>query len=158
MTPSAPRAESWIARLKGMLGLGVSDGAGARGEREAEAFLRDERAFTTITRNWRNPKDRREEIDLVMRDGEVLVFVEVKARAAGALVSGYHAVNSSKKKIMRRACAAYLRALADKPRTFRFDIVEVTLLANALQSDRKPSEPSVRHYENVALFPKQFQV
>lgn len=138
-----------FSQLKELFGLGSPGDAGARGEAEAATFLRRESGCTVVARNWRNPQDRREEIDLVMRDGETLVFVEVKTRADGALVSGYHAVNRRKKSVLRRAAAAYLRSLPRPPTTFRFDIVEVTFSASG--------SPEVRHYANVALFPKQFQ-
>jgi putative endonuclease len=123
--------------------------AGAAGERAAAEFLRRERGFVVVARNWRSPRDRRDELDLVCRDGEVLVFVEVKTRAARALVPGYDAINARKKKALRRACATYLRALgAAQPRTFRFDVVEVATHAG--------DPPEVRHFENVPLFPKNF--
>jgi len=138
-----------LRRLKELFGLGSPDDAGARGEAGAATFLRRELGFSLVARNWRNPQDRREEIDLVMRDGAVLVFVEVKTRADGALVSGYHAVNRRKKSVLRRAAAAYLRSLPRPPATFRFDIVEVAFAPGGA--------PEVRHYANVALFPKQFQ-
>lgn len=141
-----------FSRLKKLLlGGGTPSPAGVAGERAAAEFLRHERSFTIVARNWRSPRDRRDEIDLVCRDGEVLVFVEVKTRAAGALVPGYYAVNARKKKVLRRACTVYLRALPDKtrPRTFRFDVVEV-----ATRADGGP--PEVRHFENVPLFPKSF--
>jgi putative endonuclease len=80
----------------------------------------------------------------------VLVFVEVKTRAAQARVQGYHAINARKKKALRRACATYLRALgAAQPRTFRFDVVEVATPAGG-------GAPEVRHFGNVPLFPKNF--
>ena len=123
--------------------------AGAAGEEAATRFLR-RLGLAVVTRNWRNPRDEREEIDLVCRDGEALVFVEVKARAAAALVPGYYAVNQRKKKVLRRACAAYLRALHPPPATFRFDVVEV-----ATFGDARP--PEVRHFENVPLFSKHFR-
>ena len=75
--------------------------------------------------NWRNPRDRREELDLVMLDRGILVFVEVKARAAGALVPGYYAVDRRKRRVLRRAVQAYVAALRDKPHAVRFDVVEV---------------------------------
>jgi putative endonuclease len=124
--------------------------AGARGEQAAADFLRDRHGFTVVTRNWHSPRDQRDEIDLVCRDGEVLVFIEVKARAAGALVPGFHAVDERKKRVLRRAVHAYLTALPSPPRTFRFDVAEVTL------SDRLP--PQVLHYENVPLFPPGYHV
>src|SRR6478736_1823184 len=124
--------------------------AGARGEQAAADFLQARQGFVIVTRNWRSPRDQRDEIDLVCRDGEVLVFVEVKARAEGALVSGFEAVDERKKRALRRAVHAYLAALASSPRTFRFDVAEVTL------SGRLPAQ--VMHFENVPLFPKGYHV
>ena len=123
---------------------------GARGEQAAADFLKSRQGFAIVTRNWRSPRDQRDEIDLVCRDGDVLVFVEVKARAEGALVAGYHAVDERKKRALRRAVHAYLAGLTPPPRTFRFDVAEVTL------SGRLPSQ--VRHFENVPLFPKGYYV
>lgn len=122
--------------------------AGARGESAAADFLQKRHGFSIVTRNWRSPRDRRDEIDLVARDGEVLVFVEVKARSVDALVPGYHAVDERKKRALRRAVHSYLSALSAPPRTFRFDVVEVGL------SDRLP--PQCMHFENVPLFPKSY--
>lgn len=124
--------------------------AGARGEQAAADFLSARHGFSIVTRNWRSPRDHRDEIDLVCRDGDVLVFVEVKARAEGALVSGFDAVNARKKRALRRAVHAYLGALNPSPRTFRFDVAEVTL------SDRLPAQ--VHHFANVPLFPKGYYV
>lgn len=121
---------------------------GEQGERAAAVFLQ-RRGYAVIARNWRNPADRRDEIDLVCKDGDVLVFVEVKTRAAHALVSGYHAVDKRKKAVVRRAAAAYLRRLRPPPHTFRFDIVEVSIGGDA--------DSEVRHYENIELFSKHFR-
>lgn len=123
--------------------------AGEQGERRAAEWLHRKLGYTIVARNWRNPRDRREEIDLVCRDGDVLVFVEVKARAAGALVPGYYAVNERKKRVMRRAIQAYLRGLSPKPRTFRFDVVEIEL------ADGR--EPAVLHFANIPLFSKHYR-
>lgn len=118
---------------------------GEDGERLAAAWLQRERGFRIVARNWRSPRDRREEIDLVARDGEVLVFVEVKARAAGALVSGYHAVDARKREVLRRAVTAYLAGLRIKPVTVRFDIVEVALPIAGGAAE-------VRHFASIPLF------
>jgi putative endonuclease len=124
--------------------------AGAEGERMAACFLRKKNRYKIVARNWRSPRDRRDEIDLVCRDGDVLVFVEVKTRAADSLVSGYHAVDQAKKRVMLRACSAYLRALGSVGQlvTYRFDVVEVS------RASIKGDAPVVRHFENVPLFPK----
>ncbi len=145
----------WLLEL--LIPRSLRPNIGGRGEQRAADWLRGERGFGIVARNWRNPRDRREEIDLVCRDGEVLVFVEVKTRAAGALVSGFHAVDRRKKRVLRRAIAAYLRRLREKPRTFRFDVVEVTSAPNGAGPDEAPPPPEVRHFENVPLFSKHFR-
>ncbi len=122
--------------------------AGARGEQAAAEYLKARQGYAIVTRNWRSPRDRRDEIDLVCRDGDVLVFVEVKARSEGAMVSGYQAIDERKKRALRRAVHAYLGGLEAPPRTFRFDVAEVTL------SGRLPSQ--VLHFENVPLFPQGY--
>lgn len=130
--------------------LAPSAADGARGEQAAANFLKSRHGYSVVVRNWRNPRDRRDEIDLVCLDREVLVFVEVKARAEGALVSGYQAIDERKKRALCRAVHAYLGQLKSPPRSFRFDVVDVTL------SVRLP--PQVLHYENVPLFPKGYYV
>lgn len=130
--------------------LGTSNAAtGAHGEKLAARFLRKHHGFRILARNWRSPRDRRDEIDLVCLDRGVLVFVEVKTRAADSLISGYHAVDKAKKRVLLRACTDYLRQLGRRRETlsYRFDIVEV-------QHNGRDREPLVRHYENVPLFPK----
>ncbi len=139
----------WLRRILSLPG-NPAGARGATGERLAAEFLRRERGFTVVVRNWRSSRDRRAELDLVCRDGEVLVFVEVKTRTAGALVPGYYAVNERKKRALRRACNAYLAQLAAAPRTFRLDVVEVALPA-APGAAGGTSE--VRHFENIPLFP-----
>lgn len=142
---------SFLLRLKIFFGFSRAPGAGLRGEQLAAEWLRRERGFSVVTRNWRSPRDRRHEIDLVCRDGEVLVFVEVKSRAAEALVPGFFAVDARKKRTLCRAIKAYLGGLREKPRTFRFDIVEVSL------GDSLSDHEAVLHFENVPLFSKHFQ-
>jgi putative endonuclease len=137
--------------LQSLLGSKPGVDSGARGERLATEWLVRERRFTVVIRNWRNPKDRREEIDIVCRDGDVLVFVEVKARAANALVPGYEAVDAKKKRVLRRGIKTYLAQLREKPRTFRFDVVEVAFPAD------ESAAPVILHFENVPLFSKYFR-
>jgi putative endonuclease len=136
-------------RLTPSASAGGPDSSAPAGERAAEKFLRA-RGLRVVARNWRGPRDRRDELDLVCRDGEALVFVEVKTRAATALVPGYYAVDARKKRVLLRAATAYLRALRPSPATFRLDVVEV-----ATHPDGR--EPDVRHFENVPLFPKHFR-
>ena len=116
-------------------------GVGGLGERLAADWLQRERGFVVVARNWRNPRDRRDELDLVCRDGAVLVFVEVKARSAGSLVPGVYTVNARKKRVLRRTAEAYLAGLREPPRTFRLDVVEVILLRR--EDSRGGSDPAL---------------
>jgi putative endonuclease len=149
-------------------------GLGLAGERAAEAHLRAQ-GLRVLARNWRNPEDAREEIDLVCEEppprqaggGEqpVLVFVEVKARVAGARVGGYQSVDRRKKAVLLRACRAYLKRLRPPPRHYRFDIVEIVHgagpgAAAALEAMRldpglasQQEGRQVWHYRDVPLFP-----
>ncbi len=141
-----------LARLRRLILGSRSQASGAWGEARAAAWLARERGFVVLARNWRSTRDRRCEIDLVARQGEVLVFIEVKTRAAGALVGGYAAVNDRKCRALARAGEAYLMALAPalRPLTYRFDVVEVDDPGELRRSVESPE--SVRHYENVPIF------
>ncbi len=136
----------WLSGMVRRLRGAGEQGVGAQGERAAAAHLRREKGFTVLRRNWRHGRD---EIDLICRDGEALVFVEVKTRAAHALVAGYHAVDKRKKRALLRASRAYIAQLAEKPRTLRFDIVEVE------HTDGR--QTALRHFENVPLFAKGYR-
>jgi putative endonuclease len=130
---------------------------GDRGEGIAADWLCHERRFSIVARNWRSPRDRRQEIDLVCRDGEVLVFVEVKTRSPSALVPGYFAVDRRKKRVLLCAIRAYLDRLAIRPRTFRFDIVEVVLHASDGSGASTCGQVAeVMHFESIPIFPKSF--
>ncbi len=138
---------AWLQRVCGRGGEAVTPAArrGAEGERLAAGFLHGCLGYKIVTANWRNPRNRREEIDLVCRDGEALVFVEVKTRTAGALVPGYQAVGRRKRRALRNAIRAYLSRLRPRPHTYRLDVAEVTV-------DDDGTPPEIRHYPNVRLF------
>jgi len=118
---------------------------GKLGEDLAADYCKCELGYQVIIRNWTCKKD---EIDLICREGEVLVFIEVRARSETALVSGYYSVDRRKKAILRRVCTNYLRQLKTPPKHFRFDIIDVSIC--------KKGEGTVRHYPNVPLFHKHF--
>ncbi len=120
---------------------------GTFGEDLAAEHCKHELGYRVIVRNWYYNRD---EIDLICQDGEVLVFVEVRARSEDALVSGYHSVDRRKKKILRRVCSNYLRQLKEPPKHFRFDIIDVSI--------SKEGCGEVRHYSNVSLFNKHFSI
>ena len=83
---------------------------------------------------------------MVMRDGDVLVFVEVKTRVEGSRVPGFAAVDDDKRRVLRRAIAGYLRGMRPPPRTHRLDVMEVTW-----PRDEATDSPTGRHLRNVSL-------
>ena len=93
---------------------------GALGERLAEAHYR-RLGGRCLATNWRHGRD---ELDLVVLEGQVLVFVEVKTRTAEIGGEGYWAVNRRKKTALRRAAAGWMSQIGGACHT-RFDVVEV---------------------------------
>lgn len=65
------------------------------------------------------------EIDLVMQDGDILVFVEVKSRPNSRVHSGEYAVNPAKQKRIIQTARCYL-AQEQWQGVVRFDILEIT--------------------------------
>lgn len=153
-TITDPTVPFMLRFLQRWLPSGPKSDSGAMGERLAAEWLRQKRGFVVLAENWRSPRDRRHEIDLVCRDEGILVFVEVKTRSAGALVPGYHAVDQRKKRVLRLAIESYLGGLREKPGTFRFDVVEVSFPPAGKTA---AAEPEVLHFENVPLFSKYFR-
>ncbi len=67
-------------------------------------------------------------MDIICRHGEILTFVEVKARTDTRLGRPGAAVTSSKEKLIMRGARAWLKALGDPTNTpTRCDVVEVVL-------------------------------
>lgn len=96
---------------------------GLQGERQAEGYLTEVCGMTCLNRRYRSQDG---EIDLIMRDGEVLVFVEVKFRPGGRAGDGLLAVTSDKRRRMIHAALGYLAEMGDMARPVRFDVVEIT--------------------------------
>ena len=97
-------------------------GAGLAGEQLAEEYLVN-LGMTVLARRYRAQDG---EIDLVMQDGEVLVFVEVKARPSGSRGAGLMAVTPAKQRRMTHAALAFLVEREWMDRSVRFDVVEIT--------------------------------
>lgn len=112
---------------------------GAWGERQAERLLR-RKGYRCLGRRVR--LGARDEIDLVFRDGEELVFVEVKTRASERYGRPLAAVDRRKRQVMSRAAVRYLQRLKGQDVPFRFDVVEVI-------GSRDGGERRLRHIENA---------
>lgn len=91
---------------------------GDAAERTAEALLR-RGGLKVLERNWRCPAG---ELDLIMRDGDTLVFVEVRKRARGRHGTAAESVGPRKRARLIRAAQTYLGTLGEAP-PCRFDVV-----------------------------------
>lgn len=112
--------------------------AGRWGEEVAERYLR-KKGYRILARRVRlSPRD---ELDLVARHHDVLVFVEVKTRRSEDFGRPIAAVNAPKRRAMARAALRYVGRLKQKPDYLRFDVVEIvgTPLAGT---------PTIRHTES----------
>lgn len=78
-----------------------------------------------LYRNYRAPGGG--EVDLVCRDGGVLVFVEVKTRTSDRWGRPGQAVGPDKQALIVRGAEGWLRLLGAPEIPFRFDVVEVVL-------------------------------
>jgi putative endonuclease len=90
----------------------------------AARFLR-RRGYRIIQRNWRCAAG---EIDLVCADGPTLVFVEVKSRSAGGLVSPEAGLDQRKRGRLERLALQYVSARGlEGVVDWRFDVVSVVV-------------------------------
>mgnify|MGYP003349158814 CR=1 FL=1 len=94
----------------------------------------------------------REELDLVARDGEVLVFVEVKTRNDETFGRPAAAVGRHKQRLLGRAALQYLRRLGFPPAYIRFDVVEV------IGRSEGTTPPVVRHIRNAFQLDRRYQL
>ena len=98
---------------------------GVAGERAAARWYAG-RGFTVVARNWRCAMG---ELDLVVRRGGTLVFVEVKTRTGTAFGGPYEAVGWRKQRKLRALGEAFVTSHPDAARasSFRFDVASILL-------------------------------
>jgi len=96
------------------------------------------RGYELLERNARTPYG---ELDLVMRQGEGIVFVEVKTRASSAYGLPEESVTSRKQEHLLKAAHHYLQAHPDLDGDWRVDVIAIRRMRGAA--------PEVVHFENV---------
>ena len=109
----------------------AKDGLGSYGERVAERHLVDA-GFVVIERNWRCAHG---EIDIVARDGDVLVVCEVKTRSGTSFGTPAAAVTPAKAARLRRLAAAWLHDHPVRPAGVRIDVVG--LFSYVVETERR---------------------
>jgi putative endonuclease len=94
---------------------------GAVGETLA-ALHYERHGFTVLARNWRC---RHGELDLVVRRGGLVVFVEVKTRSSTAFGHPAEAVTAAKQRRLRLLAVRWLATTGTSAAELRFDVVAV---------------------------------
>lgn len=118
---------------------------GELGERAAKNYLQKQ-GLKFLARNFRSSRG---EIDLVFRDDDCLVFVEVKSRSSEDWTRPAAAVNARKRRLLSQTALDYLRLLKNPPVKIRFDIVEVLLADGAVRE--------IRHLPNTFAMSKPYR-
>ncbi len=120
--------------------LPIAQRHGQIGEAAAKKYLQ-RAGLKFLTANFKPERKHRGEVDLVFRDGDCLIFVEVKAGSPDDWTRPAARVNESKRRLLTKCAFDYLRLLKNPPIQIRFDVVEVLL------EDSKVKE--IRHLPNT---------
>jgi putative endonuclease len=118
---------------------------GQLGERAAKKHLQKS-GLKYLAANFRSA---RSEIDLIFREDDCLVFVEVKTRAEGGWIRPSKSVNARKRLLLTKCAFDYLRLLKNPMIKIRFDVVEVLLEGNAVAE--------IRHLPNTFTLSKPYR-
>jgi len=118
---------------------------GTLGERAARNHLK-RLGLKFLTANFGSERG---EIDLVFRDDDCLVFVEVKTRSSEDWTRPAAAVDARKRRLLSQTALDYLKLLKNPEVKIRFDIVEVLLTDGAVRE--------VRHLPNTFSLSKPYR-
>jgi len=109
---------------------------GKHGEELASEFL-ESAGLRIIVRNYRNKTG---EIDIIARDQETLVFVEVKTRKSLTYGQPYEAVSRKKQKQICRLALYYMTRNKHHDQAVRFDVISIVMTSN--------ENPKIEHLIN----------
>jgi len=114
---------------------------GRLGESLAAEFL-TRRRYVIVAKNYRKPYG---EVDIIARDGDTLVFVEVKTRQSLEFGSAFEAVDGRKQRQLCRIAQEYLQSHGLLEAPARFDVIAVRL-----DNDNRPV--AIDHIKNAFDF------
>jgi len=131
----------WWSRLRRWLG-GAPAARGRAdiwhaGEDAAARYLRRQR-FKILARNVRLGRN---ELDIIARDGDTIVFVEVRTRASADPYRPEDSITPRKQRHLRTAAAWYMARNPDPESYYRFDVVAVIL--------PEDGPPEITHYRDA---------
>ncbi len=118
--------------------FGSNKKTGQYGEDEATKFLQKQ-GYKILERNFRY--SRLAEIDIIAKDKDTIVFVEVKTRKTLNCGHPFEAVDYKKLEHIYKAALAYLKTTEEEYKNFRIDIISVLGIQN----------PKIEHLKDVSL-------
>jgi len=115
---------------------------GTIGEQMAEEYL-EEKGYILLQKNFCIPGG---EIDLIMKDHEYFIFIEVKMRSQGSFGTPEESITPQKLNFLRRSVQKYFmkKNISIYDIDFRMDLV-------AIESDGK-GKSKITHYKNAFSF------
>ncbi len=113
---------------------------GREGEEIAIKFLK-KNGYKIIEQNYKVPLG---EIDIIAKDGDTLVFIEVKARESLEFGRPFEAVNYTKMKKITKAALSYIKKFKETP-PCRFDVLSVYF------KDKRPEIELIRDAFEAAV-------
>jgi putative endonuclease len=111
---------------------------GDRGEKAAVRFLRKQ-GYRILQRQFRNAVG---EMDIIAKDGDWIVFVEVKTRQSDAAGEPVEAVTFAKQKQLTRTALSYLKRYNLLEHAARFDVLSIIWPDDA-------AKPEITHYRSA---------
>lgn len=99
---------------------------GKTGEQISRQYL-ENKGYAILKENWRFEH---KEVDLICKDGNILVFVEVKTRSGDYFQQPYEAVEKKKQKLLIDAAEAFIQEFTDFDE-IRFDIISIVQKPNS---------------------------
>ncbi len=117
--------------------MAAKDDLGRAGEELAAQYLRD-KGYSILDRNWRCDQG---EIDIIARQQNEVVFVEVKTRSGLKFGHPFEAITSAKLARMNRLAYAWCAQTSDRVPRIRVDVIAVIAPPD--------SEPRVEHLMRV---------
>jgi len=109
---------------------------GKRGEELAATYLK-QKGFQIITRNYRQKTG---EVDIIAKENNILVFIEVKTRSSLLFGQPFEAVTEKKQTQLNRIALDYMTRNRIKNQAARFDVVSILI--------EKNKEPQIEHLQN----------
>lgn len=109
----------------------------AKGEEAAVRFL-EHRGYEILERNWKCDAG---EADIIAKDGDWIIFVEVKTRRSADQGFPSEAVNKRKRERYEKIAISYFTENDFKDLNVRFDVIAIVVMA--------PDRALIRHHLNA---------